>query len=210
MENSVKAFNDDKQREKIDESLVAVDNASGYAYEILDKVVSGYTKPLDDIMISIKEEIVDNDIPAPIELVEKYFIELSNCLYFIGESSEKLGLYDSISKAVAKEAYNNSYTNDEIALDDKGKKRTVAELTALSENAVIYEQTVSDIYNKAYKTVKVKVSAGENMCSTLSKIMSRRMSEMQLSSTQPATFNTKKILNESVQTNWVGEEQVFV
>lgn len=180
----------------IDNTILKVNDASSYANEILNKVISSYTQPLDDIMLSIKREIVEKSIPAPVELVEKYFIELSNCLYFISEVAEKLGLYDSISKAVAKEAYNNSYINDEIALDDKGKKRTVAELTALSENATIYEQTVSDIYNKAYKTVKVKVAAGENMCSALSKILSRRMNELQLSSIQPSTFTERKILNE--------------
>lgn len=189
---------DVERRSNIDKTINKVAEASGYANEILDRVVSSYTKPLDEIMTSIKEEVVDQDIPAPIEIVEKYFIELSNCLYFIGEASEKLGLYDSISKAVAKEAYNNSYISDEIALDDKGKKRTVAELTALSENASIYEQTISDIYNKAYKTVKVKVAAGENMCNALSKILSRRMNEMQLSSVQPSTFTAtgRQILNE--------------
>lgn len=191
-------LSDIERRGNIDAAGNKVTEASNYAYEILEKVVNSYTSPLDEIMGAIKKEIVDQDIPAPIEAVEKYFIELSNCLYFIGEASEKLGLYDSISKAVAKEAYNNSYISDEIALDDKGKKRTVAELTALSENASIYEQTISDIYNKAYKTVKVKVAAGENMCNALSKILSRRMNEMQLSSVQPSTFTTtsRQILNE--------------
>ena len=189
-------LSDVERMSKVDSAIAKVETSTTYANEILEKVVNSYTNSLDVIMKSIKDEIVEQSVPAPIELVEKYFIELSNCLYFISESAEKLGLYDSISKAVAKEAYNNSYTSDEIALDEKGKKRTVAELTALSENATIYEQTVSDIYNKAYKTVKVKVAAGENMCSALSKILSRRMNELQLSSIQPSTFTERKILNE--------------
>ena len=170
-----------------------------HAKDIIDSVVKSYTGELDRIMCMIKTDIVDKTTPAPIEIIEKYFLELSNCLYFIGEDSEKLGIYDSISKSVAKETFNNNYMSDELAFDEKGKKKTVAELTALAENASIYEQTVNDIYNKAYKTVKAKVSSAENMCSALNKIMSRRMSELQLSSTMPATFTTnpnKQILNE--------------
>ena len=189
-------FLDTLDKEKLDSMVENVNENVDYLKQIVDNVVSAYTKELDMIMSNIGNEIVDRNTPAPIELVEKYFLELSNCLYFIGEASEKLGIYDSISKAISKEAFNNAYMNDEIALDDKGKKRTVAELTALSENASLYEQMVSDVYNKAYKTVKIKVSAGESMCNALNKIMSRRMSELQLSSIQPSTFTERKILNE--------------
>lgn len=186
-------FLEDEKLDTLTDSVAA--NVS-YAKNIIDGVVKSYTGELDRIMCMIKTDIVDKQEPAPVEVVEKYFLELSNCLYFIGENAEKLGIYDSISKSVAKETFNNYYMDDTIAVDEKGKKRTVAELTALAENASVYEQTVSDIYNKAYKTVKVKVSSAENMCSALSKIISRRMTELQLSSTQPATFETRKILNE--------------
>lgn len=189
-------FLDNLDKEKLDGMEKSLNENTQYLKDIVDKVVNSYTNDLDIIMSNIKEEVVDRATPAPIELVEKYFLELSNCLYFIGEGSEKLGIYDSISKAIAKEAFNNAYMDDKVALDEKGKKRTVAELTALSENASVYEQMVSDIYNKAYKTVKIKVSAGESMCAALNKIMSRRMSELQLSSIQPSTFTERKILNE--------------
>ena len=189
-------FLEDDKLDTLTDSVAAnVKHARG----IIDSVVKSYTGELDRIMCMIKTDIVDKTTPAPIEIIEKYFLELSNCLYFIGEESEKLGIYDSISKSVAKETFNNNYMSDELAFDEKGKKKTVAELTALAENASIYEQTVNDIYNKAYKTVKAKVSSAENMCSALNKIMSRRMSELQLSSTMPATFTTnpnKQILNE--------------
>lgn len=186
-------FLEDEKLDTLTDSVAA--NVS-YAKNIIDGVVKSYTGELDRIMCMIKTDIVDKQEPAPVEVIEKYFLELSNCLYFIGENAEKLGIYDSISKSVAKETFNNYYMDDTIATDEKGKKRTVAELTALAENASVYEQTVSDIYNKAYKTVKVKVSSAENMCSALSKIISRRMTELQLSSNQPATFETRKILNE--------------
>lgn len=186
-------FLEDEKLDTLTDSVAA--NVS-YAKNIIDGVVKSYTGELDRIMCMIKTDIVDKQEPAPVEVIEKYFLELSNCLYFIGENAEKLGIYDSISKSVAKETFNNYYMDDTIATDGKGKKRTVAELTALAENASVYEQTVNDIYSRAYKTVKSKVSSAESMCNALSKIISRRMTEMQLSSTMPATFETRKILNE--------------
>jgi len=182
--------------EKLNEKIKNVEINVDYASKIIDETVSSYTCHLDTILAKIYTDIIEPSEPAPIEVIEKYFLTLSNNLYFVGEKVEKLGIYDSISKSVAKEAFNNFYMSDEISLDEKGKKRTVAELTALSENASIYEQTVNDIYNKVYKIVKAKISSAENMCSALSKILSRRMSEMQLSAMQPATFNERKILNE--------------
>ena len=190
-------FLEDEKLDTLTDSVAA--NVS-YAKNIIDSVVKSYTGELDRIMCLIKTDIVDKQDPAPVEVIEKYFLELSNCLYFIGENAEKLGIYDSISKSVAKETFNNYYMDDIIATDEKGKKRTVAELTALAENASVYEQTVSDIYNRAYKTVKVKVSSAENMCNALSKIISRRMGELQLSAAQPATFDTRKVLNENLST----------
>ena len=189
---------------KLDTIKDSVNENVKHAQDIIENVVKSYTAELDRIMCMIKTDIVERQDPAPIEIIEKYFLELSNCLYFIGENSEKLGIYDSISKSVAKETFNNYYMDDTTSKDEKGKKKTVAELTALAENASIYEQTVNDIYNKAYKTVKAKVSSAENMCNALNKIISRRMSEMQLSTTQPATFETRKILNENtnVLTTW--------
>ena len=190
------SFLENLDKDKLEKLTDSVSQNVSYADNIICGVVKAYTGELDRIMCMIKTDIVDKDQPATTEVIEKYFLELSNCLYFIGQEAEKLGIYDSISKSVAKETFNNYYMDDTIALDDKGKKRTVAELTALAENASIYEQTVNDIYNKAYKIVKSKVSSAENMCSALSKIMSRRMNEMQLSAMQPATFETRKILNE--------------
>lgn len=187
--------------EKLNEKIKNVEDNVNYASKIIDETVSSYTCHLDTILAKIYTDIIETSEPAPIEIIEKYFLTLSNNLYFVGEKVEKLGIYDSISKSAAKEAFNNFYMSDEISLDEKGKKRTVAELTALSENASIYEQTVNDIYNKVYKIVKAKISSAENMCGALSKVLSRRMSEMQLSSMQPATFETKKILNESSETN---------
>ena len=94
-------------------------------------------------------------------------------------NTEYLAMYDGIAKAGYKEAYNNSLlrVNDTV---DKANKKTVAEATAIAEADNIHEQVVSDIYNKAYKIVKAKIESAQTMVSTLSKVLSKRMSEQNL------------------------------
>lgn len=178
---------------KLPEYLQEVKTDVSYIKNMLDDIVLEYTCGLDDIMAKVQTEIINVDCPA-IMTIEKYFLELSNYLYFMCEKIEKLGVYDSISKTKAQEVYNMKYLEHQHINDGKvgNKKPTVAESQVVSENASIYEKTINDIYNKAYKIIKAKVNSAEMMVSTLSKIFSYRMQESQLSVSQ----THRQILNE--------------
>lgn len=166
-------------KERIDELIkTTVDNVA-YVEEVANKIVTDYTTDLDALMQRIKEDIINIENP-PIEVIERYFLELSNAMYFACAKSEKLSIYDGVSKSAQQEAYNMSYLDTQTSVNDKGKKPTVAESTAIAENAMMYEALVNTIYNRAYRMVKAKLDAGQTMISTLSKVMSRRLSEMQL------------------------------
>lgn len=188
-------------KKKIEERIPPITANSEELISILDNVVTQYTQELDRVMMNVKSEIISNPNPA-IYTIEKYFLELSSCLYFMCEQVERLGVYDSISKSKAQEVYNNSYLKyqyGEVVNPDGSpanvKKPTVAELTALSERDALYDKTLNDLYNKAYKIVKNKVSAAETMVSTLSKLLSHRIQESQLTTTQTG----RQILNESIE-----------
>ena len=178
---------------KINESLNNVKDDVSYIENIIDNIVKEYSSDLDNIMENIYNNVINDEYPA-INTIEKYFMELSNCLYFMCEKSERLGVFDSISKSKAQETYNMKYLKHQHSTDGQvgAKKPTVAESQAVSENASIYDKTVNDLYNRAYKIIKSKVSAAETMVSTLSKILSHRMQESQLVSMQTG----RKILNE--------------
>lgn len=182
----------------VDESKVTkivsnVNENTEYFNKMLSDIVSSYTEDLDNLMSNINRNVISIDNPAVVT-IEKYFLELSNCLYFMCDRIEKLGVYDSLSKSSAQEAYNTKYLehqNINVGVVG-GKKPTVAETTATAENAVIYDKLINDVYNKAYKIVNNKVNAAETMLKTLSKILSHRMSEMQLTNMQTG----RQILNE--------------
>lgn len=178
---------------KLSDKIVNIEDDVENVEQILTDVISYYSSDLDRVMENIQKEIIENEYPA-INTVEKYFIELSSVLYFMCERSERLGVFDSISRTKAQETYNVKYLEHQHSTDGQvgTKKPTVAESQAVSENSAMYDKTVNDIYNKAYRTVKNKISAAETMVSTLSKILSHRMQESQMTNTQLG----RRILNE--------------
>lgn len=175
------------QKEDLNENIESVTT-------ILKDTVTKYCNNLDKIMEDIYINIVSVEDPSLSE-IEKYFIKLSTEVYFVSGNIEILGLYSSISKTRAMEAYNDNYLNYLSDYDGKNgtKKATVAETTAYAEQETIEETALRDVYNKAYKIVANKISAAETVISTLSKLMTHRMQESQLNTNQ----TERQILNES-------------
>ena len=184
-------------KNKIDEKIAEVEDNMAYFNSVFEKVVDGYTRSLDEIMAEIHDEIVTQDYPST-DVLEKYLLKLSNCIYFISERAEKLGIYDALTKTAFKETYNNIYLENQSSNVGVvgGKKPTVAESTAIAENGSVYEATINDLYNRVYKTVKVKLDSANTMLGSISKLISRRMNEMQNQYISPSTG--RQILNEDI------------
>lgn len=181
--------------EKVNTIINETNANAEYFQTITDNVVAAYTSSLDRIMGEIHDNIVVIENPS-LHILEKYFLELSNCMYFMSERTEKLGIYDSLTKAAAQEVYNNTYLQHQMSNFGVvgAKKPTVAESTATAQNATIYESIMNDVYNKAYKIVKAKLDSANTMISALSKIISRRMNETQMLSNPTG----RQILHEEV------------
>lgn len=167
--------------EKINTIFDNTDKNTNYFTQISDKVVTAYTNDLDALMNNIREDTIDNT-PSD-EILEKYVLELSNLLYFLGTRLETVGIKDDITRMSAKEVYNNTYT-DNLDVAPGGKKPTVAELNVMSENASRYETVVNSIYSRVYRQIKFKIDGAYEMLASLRKIVSKRMQENQLSYTR--------------------------
>ena len=173
-----------------------VESESVNISDVVESTVKAYTEPLNKVMEGITNDLVNVDNP-PISVIEKYFLELSNAIYFVSETTEKVGVFDGVSRALAREIYNNAYVyhQNKTTDDPKAKKPTVGESTAYAESEALENTMVNEIYSRAYKIIKAKVASAETMVSTLSKILSRRMAENQFSG---VNNNTRQILNEEV------------
>jgi hypothetical protein len=189
-------------RDKVNKIMTDVEENMSYFNSVFEKVVDSYTRSLDEIMAEIHDEIVEKDYPST-DVLEKYLLKLSNCIYFISERAEKLGVYDALTKSAFKETYNNIYLENQSSNVGVvgAKKPTVAESTAIAENGSVYEATINDLYNRVYKTVKAKLDSANTMLSSISKLISRRMSEMQMNYQPPVNYSPmtgNRILNEGI------------
>lgn len=164
--------------DQLDESLKEDSNTLN---EMVSKVVKEYSEDLDYLMADLKEAVTQREA-ASTDTIERYYAELSNMVYFMADKVEKLNIYSDLSKAQAKEAYNNAYLISSLEKDEKGKSlRTVSENTAIAENEAKYQFTLNTVYEHAYKTLKSKVEMAMEMITTLKNIIKRRSQEEYLS-----------------------------
>lgn len=182
-----------------------VDENSGLLKDMITQIIDKICEPLDRLMYAVYQDIIANGVETATDAaIEQKFAELSNCLYFVNEAADKLSINEGISKIGMKTAYNTAYLNPDL---DKPKP-TIAELQASAENKALYDSAVNEAYSKAYKMIKSKIEAGQTMLSTLSKILSRRMTQKEVSDRIPVTKH--QILNEGMEENYIERGYTFV
>jgi hypothetical protein len=140
--------------------------------EIVYEIVSPYSSDLDRYVDFIREILKDGENPPTAYELDDFCLNLSVYLYYASSMQEQLGIRDDISRALYKEIY-NSYRQSQ-------EKGTVADKDAIAELASQQEYLTSVCYKRAYSIMKAKVSAGQELLSSIKKIISRRMSENEL------------------------------
>ena len=89
-----------------------------------------------------------------------------------------VGIKADVSKAARQEVYNSAYLNNQSMDPDKKSKTTVAENVAVAEEESKYQTVIQSIYERVYKIIKFKIDAGYELLSSLKKVLSRRMQEI--------------------------------
>lgn len=140
--------------------------------KIVSDIIEPYCKGLDDYVSFVADCLKDGTQPATTLELEDFCMNLSTYIYFAGGVCENLGIRDDISKAIYKETYNASR-----ASIDKG---TVADKDSLAELNSREEQITSICYTRAYKTMKAKVDAAQELLSSCKKVLSHRMQAEEL------------------------------
>ena len=156
----------------VDQIKGRVETASVHVDEIVNGIIQPYCKDLDTYVRFIAQCLRDGEKPPTNFELEDFCMNLSTYIYFAGGMCEQLGVRDDISKAVWKEMYNRA--RDENAQGTVADKNTQAELQSQ------HEQLVNVCYSRAYKTMKAKVDAAQELLSSCKKVLSHRMQEEQL------------------------------
>ena len=118
--------------------------------------------------------ILRNDEQPPTDAeLDDFALNLSTLIYFTSVGAEQMGIRDDLSHSAYKEAYNVARS--------VLKTGTVADKNAQAEIDAMAERVVNIVYSKAYKILKAKVEAAQEVLSSVKKVMSRRISEFELS-----------------------------
>lgn len=163
---------DNLQIMKVKDIQLHVENNSKTIDEIVGDIINPYCKDLDNYVMFIKDCLNDGETPPTDAELDDFCLNLSTYIYFAGGMCEQLGIRDDISKAVWKEMYHSAR-----ASQDKG---TIADKDSLAELSSQQEQIVNVCYSRAYKTLKAKIAAAQELLQSCKKVVSRRMQEQEL------------------------------
>jgi hypothetical protein len=171
----IKSMDMDKLQGLMDETKGNVERFNS----ICDSIVKQYSEALDNLMKDLYVDCVKNENPT-LEVLERYYLELSNMMYFMNERLEALGVEADMSERVSEDKYSKGYLRASEMRDDNGKKKAVEELKAIANTGARYEGVQASIYDHAYKVVKGKMASGNSMMDTLRRIISTRTEAMKM------------------------------
>lgn len=156
----------------LDEIQNRVENNSSDIEEIVNSIISPYCTDLDNYVKFIRECLKDGENPVTTAELEDFCMNLSTYIYFAGGLCENLGVRDDIAKAIYREQYNTTRNSLE--------KGTVADKDALASLYSQKEFIISASYTRAYKTMKSKVEAAQELLSSCKKVLTHRIQELEL------------------------------
>ncbi|MBR3644924.1 MAG: hypothetical protein IKN54_00755 [Lachnospiraceae bacterium] len=162
----------DEESDEILDIEEDVEEKSKVIDTIVEGIISPYCKDLDKYVFFIKDCLKDGENPPTTDELDDFCLNLSTYIYFAGGMCEQLGIRDDITKAVYKEMYHTARASQE--------KGTVADKDSLAELASQEQFIVSSSYTRAYKTMKAKVENAQELLSSVKKVLSHRIQEMEL------------------------------
>lgn len=158
--------------DKIDCLTKKVDEDAAQIDEIVSQIITPYCEDLDKYVDFIRKVLADGDNQPTAQELDDFCLNLPVYIYYASSMQEALGIKDDIARALYKEMYHTAR--------DKIEKGTVSDKDSLAELASQQEYLTSVIYKRAYAVVKAKVAAAQELLSSVKKIISRRMSEIEI------------------------------
>lgn len=163
---------DEVDHDKVKEIQSRVEKYSDELMDIVNQIIWPYCKDLDRYVEFIRSCLKDGEEPPTSDELDDFCMNLSTLIYFAGGMCEQLGIRDDISRAVYKEVYHTARSSQETG--------TVADKDSLAELYSQQEQITNICYNRAYKIMKAKVENAQELLGSCKKVLSRRMSEYEL------------------------------
>ena len=157
---------------KLSSTVDSVDLNSECVKSIIDDLVSSCCSSLDKYVDYVSNILNDQDNEMTNEELDDIVMTIPTILYSVGVAQENLGIRHDVSSSQRQLMYNKIYTE---TAGTAGVKKAIA------ENDVFYESLTSLVYDRAYTIIKSKVNFAFEILQSAKKVMSRRISEQDLS-----------------------------
>lgn len=162
-------------KELLQKYKVDIENETIIAERVYENAVKNYMEELDAVieeMESIIADIESGEITSYAnEDLERITLKIPILMYRIGSDLERVGVRLDVTEAIKIHRQNDSL------LKATG---TVPEKKAKSENEVIYEQVLEDIYRRVYKQIDRRLDYIDNLYNSIKKVISLRIAELEV------------------------------
>ena len=170
-------INDDQLKNALKET----DSSYEYVEPLVDNLVNKCCDKLDRYMSYVVSIIGSEDYNVTDAQLDDIIMTIPTLLYFVGVQQERLGIKQDISESNRKILYNKIFT------DTQG---TVGHKNATAEAMTFNEDMVTVVYKRAYNIIKGKVQFSMELMQSAKKILTRRMTENELSKITPNKSNS--------------------
>lgn len=151
----------------------------------VNNIVSQYCSDLDTLVTNIKNILFSQtDDPMSDEELDSSIMKLSSILYFVSEKQEELGIKEDISKSFYNETYNT--TRNSLTTGTVSDKDSYAKLQSQQE------LLTNMIFNRCYKKIKSKIESAYELLTSMKKVLSRRISALDLSKVDKDRYNARE------------------
>lgn len=163
-------------KKQINGIILDIDKNSEYIQSLVDELVNKCCDKLDNYVTYISRQMNEPDYELTSKQLDDIIMTIPAMLYYVGTQQERLGIQRDVSKASRDLLYNKIYSE---TLGTAGVKKATAETELFNEDMV------TSVYKSAYETIKAKVSFALELLQSAKKVISRRMTELELSKSNP-------------------------
>lgn len=131
-----------KANERVEDNSIELD-------KLVDEISAPYIGEVDKVMESARKKALAGEFSDyDLDILS---LQIPVLLYWASEGQEQSGIRNDISKAIAKQKFNEHYESRATG--------TIADKTAASELNSMDEQLSQIVYNRTYRMISAKVEA---------------------------------------------------
>ena len=171
-------------KETISELVGQTDINAKQIDEIVIELVNDCCSELDEYVGYVKKILDDTNTPITDVELDDFVMTIPTLLYFVGSAQESMGIREDVAKMSENDKYSRLF------IDASG---TVQQKQSYAKLSTANETLTTMVFQRASKMIKLRVEAAYEILNSCKKVLSRRVSELELSKSSPQISTVHRI-----------------